>query len=565
MGRIIANGDLFSFELTQDDMVQLDELKKHKMRLLWNPMIIKWDDTYSNTSNEEEEKQSAVFADMLFSVEAMNAKDELGTGAKILKDMIATDPTNSELHYRLAVIAKRQWKNFDQAKDEFLLAIKYDSNHALSLFGLADLYKNQLSNYEEAKKYFELTVKAKPSFGIGWKEYADLLGWRLGDWKGAVDAYEESVKYNHRYLWNCYNNMAWGLANKLGDYAKSEICYKKSLEINNNNITWANFGKLYMDFLKNDVEAERCFRESLKAKEATSGAHVFLGQVLSKRVDDVDAVDEAKKHLVRSLELGDTRGKDCLAEIIKREQAELATDDDEKVENEKQEEKENKKIEFFSNNDRVINILERPSEAIIASSDNKILCSGDASGNIVLYDLTSLNENDFNNTPNFDFFQIENTNCNEIQFSHNGKYLAAAFFDEKSRNSKLVIWNIEKLSVDGLSVDNIALCAKPIQNIQLSHKINTNAMQFTANDEYVMIGLQIYFPNQVPFYSVKLEDGKLDSTIYAKVLMKQATLQVAKNESISSLDCVGNILLCGTTMGRVFLIDVVKKKLLYTY
>merc|ERR1712176_1449610 len=134
----------------------------------------------------------------------------------------------------------------------------------------------------------------------------------------------------------------------------------------------ANFGKLYMDFLKNDVEAERCFRESLKVKEATSGAHVFLGQVLAKRVDDVNAIDEAKKHLVRSLELGDTRGKDCLAEI--------------------------KKIEFFSNTDRIINILERPSEAVIASSDNKILCSGDASGKIIFYDLTALDEGNFAGT-----------------------------------------------------------------------------------------------------------------------------------------------------------------------
>merc|ERR1712190_159700 len=184
----------------------------------------------------------------------------------------------------------------------------------------------------------------------------DLLGWRLGDWNGAVKAYEQSVKFNHRYLWNCYNNMAWGLANKLSDFKKSEECYKKSLELNNNNITWANFGKLYMDFLKNDVEAERCFRESLKAKEATSGAHVFLGQVLSKRVDDHDAVDEAKKHLVRSLGLGDTRGKDCLAEIIKREQAELATDDQKKDEDDGKEEKIEKKIEFFSNTDRIINI-----------------------------------------------------------------------------------------------------------------------------------------------------------------------------------------------------------------
>ena len=148
--RIIANGDLFSFELTQQDMAQLDELKKHKMRLLWNPMTIEWDDTYSTKEKEEKSSISmddAVFVDMMFSVEAMNAKDELGTAAKILKDMIKSDPTNAELHYRLAVIAKRQWKNFEQAKDEFLLAVKHDPNHALSLFGLADLYKVKSSPF----------------------------------------------------------------------------------------------------------------------------------------------------------------------------------------------------------------------------------------------------------------------------------------------------------------------------------------------------------------------------------------------------------------------------------
>merc|ERR1712228_182321 len=42
--RIIANADLFDFELTQDDMAQLDALGKNKQRLLWNPMTIQWDD-----------------------------------------------------------------------------------------------------------------------------------------------------------------------------------------------------------------------------------------------------------------------------------------------------------------------------------------------------------------------------------------------------------------------------------------------------------------------------------------------------------------------------------------
>lgn len=80
----------------------------------------------------------------MFSVEAMIAKNDQGTAVKILKDMLKTDPKNADLHYRIAVIAKRHWKNYDQARDEFLLAIECDPNHALSLFALADLYKNQV-------------------------------------------------------------------------------------------------------------------------------------------------------------------------------------------------------------------------------------------------------------------------------------------------------------------------------------------------------------------------------------------------------------------------------------
>eukprot|EP01084_Bolivina_argentea_P129071 228029_1 len=277
--------------------------------------------------DEKKEKSTismddAVMPDMLFSAEAMIAKDDLGTAIKILKDMIKTDEKNADLHFKVGKIARQKWKNFEQARDAFQLAVKYDPNHTLALFALADLQKNQFNNYDEAKKCWEQLLKVKPAFGIGWKEYADLLGWRMGDWENAVKCYEESVKFEHRYLWNCYNNCAWGLANKLGDYEKSKKYYQKSLELNNNNITWANYGKLYMDFIKDDIEAEKCFRKSLSAKETTSGAHVFLGQVLAKRIDSIDSIEEAKKHLIRSLELGDTRGKQTLEEIIKREKAE---------------------------------------------------------------------------------------------------------------------------------------------------------------------------------------------------------------------------------------------------
>lgn len=387
----------------------------------------------------------------------------------------------------------------------------------------------------------------------------------MNKWDEAVIAYEESVKYKHRYLWNCYNNCAWGLANKLGEYKKSETYYKKSIELNNNNITWANLGRLYMDFIKDDNEAEKCFRESLKIKEKTSGAHVFLGQVLAKRVDNIDAIEEAKKHLIRSLELGDTRGKECLEEIILREKKKEVIKDTQ--EEKKKDDDDSKELEFFSNTDRIINVLERPTEALMASPDNKILASGDATGKIILYDLEKLDPDDFNNTVKYDFFQKEGTNCNEVQFSHSGKYLAAGCFDDKQRSSKLYIFNIEEILNNGLNKESISKCNKPLFNdtIGFTNKINTNAMQFTPDDEYVMVGLQMQLVVHIPFYQISIKDGKLANDIFSKILLKQASLDINNLESVSALDLCHDLLIVGTSRGRVFVIDVKIKKLLYQY
>ena len=41
--RIIANGDVFDFKLSTDDMERLDELKKENYRICWNPLHEPWD------------------------------------------------------------------------------------------------------------------------------------------------------------------------------------------------------------------------------------------------------------------------------------------------------------------------------------------------------------------------------------------------------------------------------------------------------------------------------------------------------------------------------------------
>ena len=55
-------------------------------------------------------------------------------------------------------------------------------------------------------------------------------------------------------------------------------------------------------------------------------------------------------------------------------------------------------------------------------------------------------------------------------------------------------------------------------------------MQFTPDDEYVMIGLQMQYAVHIPFYQVSVKDGKLHNDIYSKILLKQASLDINNND-----------------------------------
>lgn len=41
--RIMANGDVFDFSLSDEDMQRLDALKEEKYRICWNPLDEPWD------------------------------------------------------------------------------------------------------------------------------------------------------------------------------------------------------------------------------------------------------------------------------------------------------------------------------------------------------------------------------------------------------------------------------------------------------------------------------------------------------------------------------------------
>eukprot|EP01084_Bolivina_argentea_P113823 202781_1 len=506
----------------------------------------------------------AVLVEGLFDVDALVSMDDMEGADDAFQDLLKVDDKSAELHYRYGNFIRRQYSDFERAQTEWKLAVQYDANHTLAIFALAMLNKNEFQNYGESIKYFKRVLDIKPTFGIAWKEYGDLLGFRLDDWKNAEYAYDQSVKYQHAFQWNALNNASYGLGFKLNKPDKAEKCLLRSIEISPHGINHANLGRLYFDVFKDDEKAEKVLRAGLDIQENQSRAREYLGKVLAKKKDDQKAIDEAKKHWVRAIELGNETAKPLLEALIQWEtkQAHKDKDNTEDAEDSKEEEKQ---VTVVKRN--TLTILEKPSSSIAASSNRKILCSGDAAGNIILYDLMSLDPMDLQKTGKYSFYFLEGLDCNEICFSADDTLLAAAYSHPTSNQSTLVIFNISVICNDGLSKENIAKCSEPLYKTTLLDKINENALKFSGDSERLMIGTTLKYGMEIPLYTMSLSDGTLSTSLYSKVLLNQASWPTAVNnpENVTSLDLVQNILCCGTSKGRILIIDVSSNTLLYQY
>ena len=75
--RIISNGDLFSFQLTKNEMNKLNCLGQDELRICWNPLTVPWDDTYNDHDDEEKKDDDQV------NVQLKTRKIKLNDGVEI--------------------------------------------------------------------------------------------------------------------------------------------------------------------------------------------------------------------------------------------------------------------------------------------------------------------------------------------------------------------------------------------------------------------------------------------------------------------------------------------------
>jgi len=122
--RIIANADLFGFELTADEMAKLDLLGSAKQRLLWNPMKdVVWDNIYQVDAMESDKfdpEDPDVQSEGLNCINSLNEDDLNKVKVALKRDIARNDAGNVDkalLIFLNGIIGSNLSEQIEEAED----------------------------------------------------------------------------------------------------------------------------------------------------------------------------------------------------------------------------------------------------------------------------------------------------------------------------------------------------------------------------------------------------------------------------------------------------------------
>ncbi|QNN44486.1 toll/interleukin-1 receptor domain-containing protein [Pedobacter roseus] len=167
----------------------------------------------------------------------------------LLDEYITKFPPNTFYHTSKAVTCTMAGK-FEQAKLNYLQAIKLKSDNYEALNNLGMLYKDVFNNVAKAQECFEKAIKVEPKLTIARLNLAVLRSQYFKDLKSAKFQYERILSYDpkepraHNNLGNYYRD----IVGKTEDHEKAEFHFKKAIEFDPDyleaHMNYANFLKL---------------------------------------------------------------------------------------------------------------------------------------------------------------------------------------------------------------------------------------------------------------------------------------------------------------------------------
>ncbi|MEJ2613822.1 MAG: tetratricopeptide repeat protein [Ignavibacteriaceae bacterium] len=220
---------------------------------------------------------------------------------KNYKKVIELNPFLSEAHNNIAIIYKNMNK-FDEAEKAFRMAVKVkpDNYSAMSNLSGLSINKDKSKEYQEAFELFQrkefdaakniiIGLLRKAPDNLHLLKSLGIINYNLNEFKESIECYKKIIELNENNseaqysLGVCYQ----GLDNN--DLALKH--YKKAIELNPEYLdAYNNLGLLYSS-LKNYDEAEKCFETALKYKPAYFNSIINLGTIKLHRDEYDKALD----------------------------------------------------------------------------------------------------------------------------------------------------------------------------------------------------------------------------------------------------------------------------------
>jgi len=183
----------------------------------------------------------------------------------LLDEYITKYPPNT-FYYTSKAVTYTMSGKFEQAKFNYLQAIKLKPNNYEALNNLGLLYQDVFQNISKAQEYFENAIKAEPKLTVARLNLAILRSRFFNDEKSAKFQYDRILSYDpkepkaHNNLGNYYR----GVKGEIADDLKAEYHYKKAIELNPEYIeAYINYGNFLKTHGKLDA-GDKLYKKALE-------------------------------------------------------------------------------------------------------------------------------------------------------------------------------------------------------------------------------------------------------------------------------------------------------------
>ena len=185
-------------------------------------------------------------------------------------------------------------ERYEEAKQQFMSALIYDTNYHLAYEGLGRIYY-RLNEFEEALKQYLLVVKSKPNFSYGYQSVGNTLN-RLKRYDEAILCFKQAIQLDPDDADNycCYGRTL----NALEKYEEEIAQYAIAISLAPNCTDYYNYTGYALRSLNRHDEAIAMFKKSIQISPL---AETFIG--LGNAFKDIKEYNEAIKQFKLGIEI----------------------------------------------------------------------------------------------------------------------------------------------------------------------------------------------------------------------------------------------------------------------